>query len=234
MSGVGVASAAAAQALDPTGCGCDGGAPPPFPRPAPPQPHALRWFYFRAANLPTDRPTEFRILNAGQCSFPDGFEGYNVATSYDQADWVRTPASFAGGVLSWHLTPTHPSAYFVRGPWLGSGHAPLAGSSGGKGYCSRARRVERVHGARHARRIGRSLLVHRGPGFSFAWVNSPPFVSHAPPLLPHPAQAYFAPYSYDRHMQLVSSLQRLPHVTLRALGHTIDGRDIDELTVGAG
>ncbi|EGM70247.1 M14 family metallopeptidase [Shewanella sp. HN-41] len=46
--------------------------------------------------------------------------------------------------------------------------------------------------------------------------------------------AYFAPYSYERHLDLLSSAQLHPDVTLEHLGLTLDGRDITLMKVGDG
>jgi murein tripeptide amidase MpaA len=46
--------------------------------------------------------------------------------------------------------------------------------------------------------------------------------------------AYFAPYSSDRHAALVSRMAALPGVSHRVLGHTIDGRALDLLSLGTG
>jgi murein tripeptide amidase MpaA len=46
--------------------------------------------------------------------------------------------------------------------------------------------------------------------------------------------AYFAPYSMERHHDLVSTIAALPGVGYRALGKTLDGQDIDCLTIGEG
>ncbi|WP_297891428.1 M14-type cytosolic carboxypeptidase [Shewanella sp.] len=46
--------------------------------------------------------------------------------------------------------------------------------------------------------------------------------------------AYFAPYSYERHLDLLSSAQLHPDVTLEHLGLTLDGRDITLMKVGNG
>ena len=46
--------------------------------------------------------------------------------------------------------------------------------------------------------------------------------------------AYFAPYSLERHFDLVAQAASCPGVTLRQLGTTIDGRAIDCLEMGTG
>ncbi len=44
--------------------------------------------------------------------------------------------------------------------------------------------------------------------------------------------AYFAPYSYERHQDLVSTAQISERCSLSIIGKTVDGRDIDKLTIG--
>ncbi|MCH1920393.1 M14-type cytosolic carboxypeptidase [Shewanella sp. A3A] len=46
--------------------------------------------------------------------------------------------------------------------------------------------------------------------------------------------AYFAPYSYERHLDLLSAVQVHPEVTLEHLGLTLDGRDMTLVKVGDG
>lgn len=46
--------------------------------------------------------------------------------------------------------------------------------------------------------------------------------------------AYFAPYSYERHLDLISSVQLHPAVSLEHLGLTLDGRDMTLVKIGNG
>ncbi|MCM8558321.1 M14 family metallopeptidase [Sphingomicrobium sediminis] len=46
--------------------------------------------------------------------------------------------------------------------------------------------------------------------------------------------AYFAPYSMERHLDLVSTVAALPGVEYRSLGKTLDGQDMDYLVMGEG
>ena len=46
--------------------------------------------------------------------------------------------------------------------------------------------------------------------------------------------AYFAPYSMERHNDLIATLASLPGVAYRSLGRSLDGQDIDCLTIGNG
>ncbi|TOG49143.1 hypothetical protein CGJ05_10950 [Vibrio parahaemolyticus] len=44
--------------------------------------------------------------------------------------------------------------------------------------------------------------------------------------------AYFAPYTYDRHLDLLHMAQSAHHCKLDTLGHTLDGNDMSLLTFG--
>lgn len=46
--------------------------------------------------------------------------------------------------------------------------------------------------------------------------------------------AYFEPYSWERHQALVADAAAAPGVTHRTLGHSIEARPIDALTMGTG
>ena len=46
--------------------------------------------------------------------------------------------------------------------------------------------------------------------------------------------AYFAPYSMERHHDLVTALAGLPNVGYTSLGKSLEGQDIDCLTIGEG
>ena len=46
--------------------------------------------------------------------------------------------------------------------------------------------------------------------------------------------AYFAPYSMERHHDLIATYASLPHVEYASLGQTLDGQDMDCLTIGEG
>ncbi|MDR3451654.1 MAG: M14-type cytosolic carboxypeptidase [Rhodoferax sp.] len=113
-----------------------------------------QWFHFRlqgAAGL----PVTLRFLNAGQCAFPKGWDGYRVLASHDRQHWLRIATSFDGQVMTARLTPDTHSVYF----------------------------------------------------------------------------AYFEPYSYERHLDLIGSSGQSDHVEVRPLGTTLDGRDMTLLRI---
>lgn len=44
--------------------------------------------------------------------------------------------------------------------------------------------------------------------------------------------AYFAPYTYDQHLNLVSSVQMMPNAFVEHIGKTVESRDIDMIVIG--
>ncbi len=44
--------------------------------------------------------------------------------------------------------------------------------------------------------------------------------------------AYFEPYSHERHLDLLARVELSPYARMRNLGSTVDGRDLDLVTVG--
>ncbi len=115
----------------------------------------LQWFYFRAVGL-LGRENRFHIVNAGDTTYPAGWENYNVVCSYDRQHWFRVPSDYDGKTLSWSLNTQHDCAWF----------------------------------------------------------------------------AYFAPYSHEQHCDLIAHANGSPGVSLRHLGLTLDGRDLDYLQFG--
>jgi murein tripeptide amidase MpaA len=111
-----------------------------------------QWFYFRAVG----EAKRFRILNAGQTSYPKGWEGYSVVCSIDREDWLRVPTQYEEGVLRFDAPGDSMSVYY----------------------------------------------------------------------------AYFAPYSYERHQDLVANAQISERVLLHTVGQSVDGREIDLIQVG--
>lgn len=56
-------------------------------------------------------------------------------------------------------------------------------------------------------------------------------IQHTPEF-EHIYFAYFAPYSYERHLDLLAWAQKSPLVVQQCLGETLDGRDVSVLVVG--
>jgi murein tripeptide amidase MpaA len=82
-------------------------------------PDFRQWFAFRARGL-GGRPARYTIANAGQATYPDAFDGYRAAASYDRRRWFRVPTTFDGEALTIEHTPRTDDvvyAYFAPYPW---------------------------------------------------------------------------------------------------------------------
>jgi len=72
-----------------------------------------QWFHFRASGVKGAKCT-FVIENAGDASYPEGWENYQTVMSYDRDDWLRVDSTtYADGKLSWELTPERDSVWFA-------------------------------------------------------------------------------------------------------------------------
>ncbi len=116
-----------------------------------------QWFNFRFEGQ-VGNQYRLNIMNAGQSSYPKGWEGYQAVASYDRQTWFRLPTIYENGVLSIELDLD----------------------------CE-------------------AIQI-----------------------------AYFAPYSYERHLDLLSAVQVHPEVSLEHLGLTLDGRDMTLVKIGDG
>lgn len=115
----------------------------------------LQWFHFRLTGA-LDVSCKINILNAGETSYPDGWENYHACASYDRIEWFRVPTRYENGVLTIDYLPSNNSVYF----------------------------------------------------------------------------AYFAPFSYEAHQNLVHNAQLSDLCRVDVIGKTYEGRDIDMLVVG--
>lgn len=116
-----------------------------------------QWFYFCATGIRKTACT-FVISNAGETTYPKGWENYTVATSYDRKTWVRTPARFDGKQLSWTIQADADMVWF----------------------------------------------------------------------------AYFAPYTFEQHLDLIARVCVSPFVSYECLGTSNQGRSIDYLCITDG
>jgi murein tripeptide amidase MpaA len=72
----------------------------------------LQWFYFRLQGTGGQSCT-IRLLNAGETSYPDGWQDYQAVASYDNEVWFRVPTSFDGKVLTIDHTPEYDSVFYA-------------------------------------------------------------------------------------------------------------------------
>lgn len=71
----------------------------------------LQFFHF-SLEAAIGETCKVSIVNAGDSSYIGGWPSYNVCTSWDRADWFRTPSSYENGVLSFEIQMIQNSVYF--------------------------------------------------------------------------------------------------------------------------
>ncbi|TVQ28143.1 MAG: hypothetical protein EA370_16980 [Wenzhouxiangella sp.] len=72
----------------------------------------LQWFYFQLCDA-RDTDCVMAIENAGEVSYPDGFEGYQAVASVDQIHWFRVPTEFDGKRLVIRHRPEADVIYYA-------------------------------------------------------------------------------------------------------------------------
>ena len=94
-----------------------------------------QWFYFRLQGA-AYQPCRIRIENAGQSSYPEGWEDYQATASYDRSNWFRVPTRYEDGVLTIEHTPLAGSVYYAYfEPYPHEQHLNLLGDAQGSGLC---------------------------------------------------------------------------------------------------
>ncbi|OAM39269.1 hypothetical protein A7Q01_07575 [Eikenella sp. NML96-A-049] len=94
-----------------------------------------QWFYFRLQGA-AYQPCRIRIENAGQSSYPEGWEDYQATASYDRSNWFRVPTRYEDGVLTIEHTPLANSIYYAYfEPYSHEQHLNLLGDAQGSGLC---------------------------------------------------------------------------------------------------
>ncbi|MCC6522600.1 MAG: hypothetical protein IT373_08070 [Polyangiaceae bacterium] len=81
--------------------------------------HVRQWFCVRFDDV-AGQPLAVSLMNAGEATYAEAFEGYRVCASYDGERWFRVPTRFDGAVLRFLHTPAAPSvtyAYFAPYSW---------------------------------------------------------------------------------------------------------------------
>ena len=71
-----------------------------------------QWFCFQLCDVSGEDCT-ITIENAGDMSYPAGFENYSVAASIDLEHWFRVETTFDGKALKWRYTPESDAIYFA-------------------------------------------------------------------------------------------------------------------------
>jgi murein tripeptide amidase MpaA len=86
-----------------------------------------QWFHFRLQGA-RGQACVLRFLNAGQATYPKGFEGYRAMASYDTENWFRVPTTFDGQVMTIQHTPELDSIYYAYfEPYTWERHLRLLG-----------------------------------------------------------------------------------------------------------
>lgn len=87
----------------------------------------MQWFYFRLQGA-RDQACAIQILNAGEATYPGGWEGYRAVASYDREEWFRVDSEFDGKVMTINHTPTEDSVYYAYfEPYTWERHLALLG-----------------------------------------------------------------------------------------------------------
>jgi len=115
----------------------------------------LQWFFFRVTGC-KNQILNVSIQNAGEASYPEGFQSYQVRASCDKINWFLVPTTFNGKCLSFEHQPEMNAVFY----------------------------------------------------------------------------AYFAPYTYEDHLNYIHQIQFSTLVNYQSLGKTVEDREIDFLTIG--
>lgn len=113
-----------------------------------------QWFYFRLHGV-KDKDCVVKFMNAGECSYKEGWEDYDVCASTDRQEWFRLPTEFDGTTMQVEFNTDTDDIYL----------------------------------------------------------------------------AYFAPFTFERHLNLLAFAQHSPLTEVINLGETVDGRDFDMLKI---
>jgi murein tripeptide amidase MpaA len=92
-----------------------------------------QWFLFKA-RVERGVPVEYRIVNAGDATYPGSWDGYRTLASYDQERWFRIPTTLEGRTLVLRHTPERRVVhygYFAAYP-LERHHALIARAVGSR------------------------------------------------------------------------------------------------------
>ncbi len=85
----------------------------------------FQWFYFRLTGA-NQKQCLIRIINAGEASYPKGWEGYRVVASYDREFWFRVDTYYEDGELCIQHQPGYDSVYYAYfAPYSMDKHASL-------------------------------------------------------------------------------------------------------------
>lgn len=116
-----------------------------------------QWFHFRVHDVAGIDLT-LHLLNAGDCTYAQGWYGYHALASYDRQNWFRVATGYDGKVLTIRHRPQYDAVYY----------------------------------------------------------------------------AYFTPYAYERHLDLIARSATAADVRISTLGMSVEGRALDVIRWGSG
>ena len=95
-----------------------------------------QWFHF-ALHGAAGLPVTLKFMNAGQCAYPDGWNGYRVVASHDRQHWFRIDTDYDGQVMTARVTPQSQCIYFAYfEPYSQEQHLDLLGSASASPFVS--------------------------------------------------------------------------------------------------
>jgi len=71
-----------------------------------------QWFHFRVRGA-ANQACCFCVVDAGKCSYPDGWTDYRAVASYDGLNWVRVPTTYEDGELKISHRPEADEVYYA-------------------------------------------------------------------------------------------------------------------------
>ena len=72
----------------------------------------FQWFYYRLTGA-RSKQCLMRIVNAGEASYPQGWQGYRAVASYDKEYWFRVDTYYEDGELCIQHQPAYDSVYYA-------------------------------------------------------------------------------------------------------------------------
>jgi murein tripeptide amidase MpaA len=85
----------------------------------------LQWFYFRVSGA-RDQALRLHLTNAGDSSYPRGWENYRACASSDRKNWTRVPTRYTDGALVIEDTPRTDLVYYAYfAPYTSEQHQDL-------------------------------------------------------------------------------------------------------------
>lgn len=125
-----------------------------------------QWFHFRLQGAQGQACT-LRFLNAGECTYPDGWRDYRAVASYDRVNWFRVPTRYDGSTMTVECTPAHDSIWFAYfEPYAEERHLALVAT------CQRSplARLSHLGGTVDGRDLTCVTVGQPGPGKKTVWM----------------------------------------------------------------